>query len=158
MFRWFVALLICLVASTIAVDTSASILLPKTFEFSAEDAVHAIEVSALAQLEPKSSQGSSSQQTTPSPSTPLPPLNKIQRLAFFAFAATQGSGNSSSTTSGGTSSPGSGSGVPAIASTSDLQFDSGLVGWLSQSNWLDIPISFCIDLLRPPQYLYSSVV
>jgi len=147
MVRWLVTPLICLVASTIAVDAFASILLPKTFE----DGVRVIEISAFSKAESKSSQVSSSQQTTPSPATPLPPLNKIQRLAFFTFAAMQGWDNSSSMTGGGTSSPGSGSGVHAIASMSNLQFDSAFIGWLSQMKWLEIPVSPCATLLRPPQ-------
>ena len=133
MFRWFVPSLICFAAATFAVDVSASILLPKTFEYSVEDAARAIEIQILGKSESKTSQTGNGRHNSASRSTPFPPLSEIRREGHFAFAAMHGSGSSSSTTGGGTVPVGSGNGVPAISPEIGLQFDSALVGRLSRS-------------------------
>ncbi len=138
-------ILICFAVTAIAGDASASIVVPKVvLELSAADVL-----SAVGELGATSA--STSGRQDPGPSVPLVPSVEIRRLAIGALAGPLGSGNSSNM--GGSSSPtfGSGSGTLAVASTTGFHVDDTLVGWLSQSTWLDIPTPLGISLLRPPQ-------
>ena len=138
-------ILICFGVAAIAGEACASIVVPSgVLELSAADVL-----SAVGESEATSDSTSGSQD--PGPSAPLVPFDEIRRLALAAYAGPLGSGNSSNM--GGSSSPsfGSGSSTLAVASTSGFHVDDALVGWLSQSGWLDIPMPPGISLLRPPQ-------
>ena len=138
-------ILICFAVAAIAGDACASIVVPKVvLELSADDVLSAVGESGGTSASTGGSQDSG-------PSAPLvPPFVEIRRLALAAYAGPLGSGNSSNM--GGGSSPTFGSGGDlVVASTSGLHVDDALVGWLSQSRWLDIPAPPGASLLRPPQ-------
>lgn len=143
--RRLTAILVCFAVAVIAGDACASIVVPKApLELSADDVLSASGESGA------TSTSSSSESQDSDRSAPLPQLDEIWRLGLAAYAGPIGSGSSSNM--GGSSSPtfGSGSGLVA-ASNSGFQVDDALVGWLSQSRWLAIPVPPGVSLLRPPQ-------
>lgn len=138
-------ILICFAVAAIAGEACASICVPKVvLELSAADVLSAADESGATAASTGGSQD-------PGPSVPRVPFDEIRRLALAAYAGSLGSGNSSNM--GGSSSPsfGSGSSTLAVASTTGFHVDDTLVGWLSQSGWLDIPMPPGTSLLRPPQ-------
>ena len=138
-------ILICFAVAALAGDACASIVVPSgVLELSADDVLSAAGSSGATSATTGGSQD-------PGPSAPLPQPEEIWHLALAAYAGPLGSGNSSNM--GGSSSPtfGGGSGTLAVASTTSLHVDDALVGWLSQSRWLDIPMPPGVSLLRPPQ-------
>ena len=137
--------LICFAVTAIASEVCASIVVPKgVLELSADDVLSAAGESGATSATTGGSQDAG-------PSSPFAPFVEIRRSALAAYAGPLGSGNSSNM--GGSSSPsfGSGSSTLAVASTSGFHVDDALVGWLSQSRWLDIPTPPGVSLLRPPQ-------
>ncbi len=143
--RRLATILICFAVAAIVGDACASIVVPKVvLELSAADVLSAAGESGATSASTGGSQD-------PGPSAPLVPFDEIRRLALAAYAGPLGSGNSSNM--GGGSSPtfGGGGSTLAVASTTGLHVDDALVGWLSQSRWLDIPMPPGVSLLRPPQ-------
>ncbi len=137
-------ILICFAVAAIAGEACASIVVPSgVLELSAADVLSAVGESGATSASTGGSQD-------PGPSAPLVPFDEIRRLALAAYAGPLGSGNSSNM--GGSSSPTfSNGGDLVVASTSGLHVDEALVGWLSQSRWLAIPMPPGVTLLRPPQ-------
>jgi hypothetical protein len=141
--RRFVTVLVCFVFTAIAGDVCASIIVPDVvLEISADDLL-----SATASSGAKSASTSGSQDSVPS--APLPRPEDIWNLDLSACAGPSGSGSSSGM--GGSSSPTFGGSDLVVACTSGFHVDDSLVGWLSQSRWLDIPMPPGVSLLRPPQ-------
>lgn len=138
-------ILVCFAVTTIAGNAFASIIVPKVaLKLSADDV-------SSASGEAGATSDSTSGSQDPDRSKPLPQPDEFWRLSLNAFAGPIGSGNSSNM--GGSSSPssGSGSGTLAVASTTGFHIDDALVGWLSESRWLDVPMPPGVSLLRPPQ-------
>ena len=137
-------ILICFAVTAIAGDVCASIVVPSgVLELSAADVL-----SAVGESEATSASTGGSQD--PGPSAPLPQPEEIWHLGLNAFAGPLGSGSSNNMGGSTSSSFGSGSTL-AVASIVGFHVDNALVGWLSQSRWLDIPTPPGISLLRPPQ-------
>lgn len=142
--RHLAAFLVCLAVTAVADDACASIVVPQSpFELSADDVLNAGAESGATSASKTGSDNSG-------PSTPLPDQEQILQLGLNAYAGPLGSGSSGST--GGSSPPSSGSyGGLVASSTSGFHVDDALLGWLTQSKWLDIPMPPGISLLRPPQ-------